>query len=80
MLLQNTNHPPPQKSAPKQGVNQKISVQNENSNGFKDQKKHKFVSDLTRENNLNFIAASKTSQSDFTPRFLKNLCIGKDYL
>jgi exonuclease III len=51
-----------------------------NSNGFKDPKKHKFVSDLTKENSLNFIAISKTSRSDFTLRFLKHLCSGRDYL
>jgi hypothetical protein len=51
-----------------------------NSNGFKDPKKHKFVSDLTKENSLNFIAISKMSRSDFTPRFLKHLCSGRDYL
>jgi hypothetical protein len=45
-----------------------------NSNGFKDLKKHKFISDLTKENNLNFIAISEAGRSDFTPRFLKNLC------
>jgi hypothetical protein len=51
-----------------------------NSNGFKDPKKHKFISDLTKENNLNFIAISETGRGDFTPRFLKNLCAGRDYL
>jgi hypothetical protein len=51
-----------------------------NSNGFKDLKKHKFVSDLMKEHNLNFIAISETGRSDFTPRFLKNLCSGRDYL
>jgi hypothetical protein len=51
-----------------------------NRNGFKDPKKHKFISDLTKENNLNFIAISETGRSDFSPRFLKNLCAGRDYL
>jgi exonuclease III len=51
-----------------------------NSNGFKDPKKHKFISDLTKENNLNFIAISETGRSDFMPIFLKNLCAGRDYL
>jgi hypothetical protein len=51
-----------------------------NSNGFNDPKKHKFISDLTRENNLDFIAISETGRSEFTPRFLKNLYIGRDYL
>jgi exonuclease III len=51
-----------------------------NGNGFRDPKKHKFVSNLMKENNLNFIAISETGRSDFTPRFLKNLCSGRDYL
>jgi hypothetical protein len=51
-----------------------------NSNRFKDPKKHKFISDLTKENNLNFIAMSKTGRSEFMPRFLTNLCEGRDYL
>jgi hypothetical protein len=44
-----------------------------NSNRFKDPKKHKFVSDLTKENNISFIAISETGRSDFMPRTLKNL-------
>jgi hypothetical protein len=57
------------------GVGQSKIVQDFwNSNGFKDPKKHKFISDLTKENNLNFIAISETRRSDFIPRFLKNLC------
>jgi hypothetical protein len=51
-----------------------------NSNGFKDPKKHKFISYLTKENNLNFIAISETGRGDFSLRFLKNLCSGRDYL
>jgi hypothetical protein len=47
---------------------------------LKDPKKHKFISDLTKEHDLNFIALSKTRRSDFGPRFLKNLCVGRDYL
>jgi hypothetical protein len=47
-----------------------------NSNRLKDPKKHKFISDLTKENNLNFIALSE-NMSDFMPRFLKNLYAGE---
>jgi hypothetical protein len=36
-----------------------------NSNGFKDPKKPKFISDLTIENNLDFIAVSETRRSEF---------------
>jgi hypothetical protein len=57
-------------------------VQNErhflNSNGFKDSKKYKYISDLTKENSLEFIVVSETGRSDFLPRFLKNLCAGRD--
>ncbi|KAL5675241.1 hypothetical protein ACJX0J_011372, partial [Zea mays] len=42
------------------------------SNGFKDPKKHRFISDLTKEQNLNFIAISKTGRSDFMPSLLLN--------
>jgi hypothetical protein len=42
-----------------------------NSNGFKDSKKHKFVSDLTKENNLEFIAVLETGRSDFSLRSSK---------
>jgi exonuclease III len=51
-----------------------------NSNGLKDSKKHKFISDLTKEHDLNFIALSEIGRSDFGPRFLKNLSVGRDFL
>jgi hypothetical protein len=51
-----------------------------NSNGFKDPKKHKYISDLTKENSLEFIAVSEIGRSDFSLRFLKNLCVGREYL
>jgi hypothetical protein len=78
-LLQDGNHLPIKKLATNQGVNQvfKISEVFWNSNGFKDLKKHRFISDLTKEYNHNFIAISETGRSDFTPRFLKNLCSGE---
>jgi len=51
-----------------------------NNDGFKDPKKHKFISDLTKEHNLSFIAISETSRKNFTSPFLKNLCAGRDFL
>jgi hypothetical protein len=48
--------------------------------GSKTKRKHKFISDLTKENNLNIIDISETGRSDFSPRFLKKLCSGRDYL
>jgi hypothetical protein len=50
------------------------------SNGLGNPKKHKYVSDLTKENGLSFIAILETCRSDFMPRFLKNLCGGRDFL
>jgi exonuclease III len=51
-----------------------------NTNGLRDPKKYKFINDLTKEHDLNFIALLETGRSDFGPRFLKNLCAGRDYL
>jgi hypothetical protein len=38
------------------------------------------VSDLTKKNDLSFIAISESGRSDFMLRFLKNLCGGRDFL
>lgn len=51
-----------------------------NSDGFRDPKKHKYISDLTKENNLSFIAISETGRKSFTNPFLKNICAGRDFL
>jgi hypothetical protein len=51
-----------------------------NTNGVRDPKKLKHISDLTKEHNLNFIALSETGRSEFMPSFLKNLCAWKEYL
>jgi exonuclease III len=51
-----------------------------NCDGFRDPKKHRFVTDLTKEFNLSFIALSETGKKDFSDVFLKNLCAGKDFL
>jgi hypothetical protein len=46
-----------------------------NSNGFKDPKKHMFISDLTREQQLCFIAVSETGKKiNFSDSVLRNLC------
>jgi hypothetical protein len=50
-----------------------------NSNGLRDPKKLKHISDLMKEHNLNFTALSKTGRSEFMPSFLKNLCAGRDF-
>ena len=51
-----------------------------NANGFRDPAKHRFVSDLTKQYNLSFIAISETCRRDFTDPFLKNLNAGKNFL
>jgi hypothetical protein len=51
-----------------------------NCNGFKDPKKHRFVVDLTREQNLCFIAISETGRKGFDDSTLRNLCGGRNFL
>lgn len=51
-----------------------------NSDGFKDPMKHKFVSDLAKEQNLSFITISETARKSSTDPFLHNLCGGKNFL
>jgi hypothetical protein len=51
-----------------------------NSNGFRDPKKHRYVSDVTKEQNLSFIAILEIGRSTFSDHFLKNLCVGKNFL
>jgi hypothetical protein len=45
-----------------------------NSNGFRDPKKHRFVSDLRKEHQLSFIMISKTGRKNFHDAVLRNLC------
>jgi hypothetical protein len=47
-----------------------------NSNGFKELKKHRFISELTREQNLCFIAISEKGRKGFNDVVLRNLCCG----
>ena len=51
-----------------------------NSDGFKDPKKHRFITDLTKELDLSFIAISETGRKSFSNTFLKNLCAGHDFI
>jgi hypothetical protein len=50
-----------------------------NCNSFKDPKKHRFISDLTREQNLCFIALSETGRKCFNDVVLRNLCGGGNF-
>jgi len=50
------------------------------SNGFVDTKKYKFLSDLTKEKNLEFIAVSETDRANFLQSTLNNICAGRDFL
>ena len=42
--------------------------------------KHRFLDDLVKEEQINFIALSETSRDDFPDHILKNLCAGCDFL
>jgi hypothetical protein len=45
-----------------------------NCNGFKDPKKHRFISDLCREQNLSFIVVSEMGHKGFHDLVIRNLC------
>jgi len=51
-----------------------------NCNGFADHKKYRFLSDLTKEKNLDFIALSETGRANFPQSTLDNICAGRDFL
>jgi len=51
-----------------------------NCNGFADPKKYRFLSDLTKEKNLDFIVLSETGRANFPQSTLNNICAGKDFL
>jgi len=51
-----------------------------NCNGFADCKKFRFLSDLTKEKNLDFIALSETGRANFPQSTLNNICAGRDFL
>ena len=50
-----------------------------NSNGFADKKK-RFLSDLTKEKNLDFISVSETGRANFPQSTLNNIYAGRDFL
>jgi exonuclease III len=51
-----------------------------NCNGFADKKKYRFLSDLTKEKNLDFIALSETGRATFPHFTLNNICAGKNFI
>ena len=51
-----------------------------NCNGFADSKKYIFLSDLTKEKDLDFIALSETGRASFPQTTLNNICAGRDFL
>jgi len=51
-----------------------------NSNGLGDTKKYQFLSDLTKEKGLDFMALSEIGRRAFSDSFLKNFCAGKEFL
>jgi hypothetical protein len=51
-----------------------------NSRGLTDLAKHKFLAELVKEEQINFIALSETGRDSFPDHVLKNLCGGHDFL
>lgn len=50
-----------------------------NCNGFRDPKKHRFVADMTKDFDLNFIALSETVKKEFSVTFLKKIMCGEGF-
>jgi exonuclease III len=51
-----------------------------NSDGFRDPMKHRFVSDLSKEHTLSFVAISETVRKSFSDSFLRNLSGGRNFI
>jgi hypothetical protein len=51
-----------------------------NCDGFRDPKKHRFIFDITREQNLSFISISEIGRRIFSDPFLRNLCGGENFI
>jgi exonuclease III len=51
-----------------------------NCNGFGDPKKYRFLSEITKEKNLDFIALSETGRDNIPQSTLNNICARKDFL
>jgi hypothetical protein len=51
-----------------------------NSRGLGDLAKHRFLAELVKEEQINFISISETSRDSFPDHVLKNLCAGHDFL
>jgi exonuclease III len=51
-----------------------------NSRGLADLAKHRFLAELVKEEQINFIALSETGRESFPDHVLKNLCAGRDFL
>ena len=50
-----------------------------NSRGLGDLAKHRFLSDLVKEEQISFIDISETGRDDFRDHILKNLCAGWNF-
>ena len=51
-----------------------------NSRGLADLAKHRFLAELVKEEQINFIALSQIGRDDFPDHILKNLCGGHEFL
>jgi exonuclease III len=51
-----------------------------NSRGLRDLAKSRFISETTREENLDFICLQETGRNDFLSHELKHFCAGKNFI
>ena len=51
-----------------------------NRRGLADLAKHRFLANLVKEEQINFIALFETGRDDFPDHILKNICAGRDFL
>jgi hypothetical protein len=51
-----------------------------NSRGLGYLAKHRFLAELVKEEQINFVAISETGRDSFPDRVLKNLCVRHDFL
>jgi hypothetical protein len=50
-----------------------------NCNGFRVPKKHRFIADMTKDFDLNFIALSEMVKKEFSVTFLKKFMCGEGF-
>jgi hypothetical protein len=86
IIMSHTSRPEVTKNSKKKSrnINKKIGCPMRgvfwNSDGFRDPMKHRFVSDLSKEQTLSFIAILETMRKSFSDSFLRNLSEGRNFI